>query len=219
MKAYCAECKKETNHNLLVENSRKEYVNDDPNEAWGEYRWAVYECMGCNHVTFLKEDYYSEDIEYDEDDNMVFEPYRTVFYPSEISIDKELLVQQTYLNIPNDINNLYVEIIKAYNSKSYVLVAIGIRTLLEAILNEKKTSGDKLYEKINNAQFIPSNIRENLHAFRFIGNAATHELDIPDKYDLIQSIEIIQDILNISYSLDYKSTLLFNKIKGRKSKV
>lgn len=98
-----------------------------------------------------------------------------------------------------------------------MLVLIGLRSLLEGMCNDKGITGNNLSEKINNSHFIPENIRNNLHAFRFIGNDATHNLLIPTKFELLEAIEIIQDILNIAYSLDYRSTMFYTRISNRRN--
>ena len=52
---------------------------------------------------------------------------------------------------------------------------------------------------------LPTNIVTNIHSFRFIGNTAIHELTPPEKSALRLAIEIVEDLLNFLYELDYKA--------------
>ena len=65
---------------------------------------------------------------------------------------------------------------------------------------------------------LPSNIVENLHGFRFIGNDAVHELESPTEFALTLALDVIEDILNFLYALDYKADLL-EKLKGKQTRV
>ena len=58
----------------------------------------------------------------------------------------------------------------------------------------------------------PNRIK-NLHSFRFMGNTAIHELTAPNPDNLRLAIEIIEDILNDLYDLDYRLTLLNERQK------
>jgi hypothetical protein len=67
--------------------------------------------------------------------------------------------------------------------------------------------------KINGlTSIIPKNIAANLHSMRFLGNQALHELEVPQEDDIHLAISVIEDILNIVYDLDYKSTMLKERI-------
>lgn len=64
---------------------------------------------------------------------------------------------------------------------------------------------------------LPVNIVRNLHGFRFIGNRAVHELEAPDKSELGLAIDVIEDLLNFLYSLDYKASIL-GKLKAAQAR-
>ena len=65
---------------------------------------------------------------------------------------------------------------------------------------------------------LPANIVENLHGFRFIGNDAIHKLEAPAEFEISLALDIIEDILNFLYGLDYKASLL-EKLKGKQTRV
>jgi hypothetical protein len=58
----------------------------------------------------------------------------------------------------------------------------------------------------------------NLANFQFLGNQALHELKEPDKQDLALAIEVVEDILNVVYELDYKSARLFKTLAEAQTK-
>ena len=69
--------------------------------------------------------------------------------------------------------------------------------------------GKNLEVKIDNlSSILPANIVINLHSFRFIGNDAIHELTPPKAEALRLAIEIVEDLLNFLYELDYKASRL-----------
>jgi hypothetical protein len=55
--------------------------------------------------------------------------------------------------------------------------------------------------------FLPSlNLIETLHAFRFAGNDAAHELEALTRDDARTAIEVMEALLNFLYDLDYKAS-------------
>jgi hypothetical protein len=64
---------------------------------------------------------------------------------------------------------------------------------------------------------LPTDIVENLHGFRFIGNDAVHKLEAPTDFELTLALDVIEDILNFLYALDYKVSLL-EKLKGKQTR-
>ena len=81
-----------------------------------------------------------------------------------------------------------------------------MRSLLEAICADLKIQGATLEVKVTGLEsFLPKNIVENLHSFRFIGNKAMHELESPSRDDLHLAIEIVEDLPNFLYERDDKA--------------
>lgn len=172
--------------------------------------WQIWQCQGCDEVVFLE----SWSLEGDE------EPSET-FYPERAT---KLIKEKIFKEIPSKLNAIYAEVIKSFNSRCYILCAAGLRALLEGIcLNKGIKSGptannkksNNLEGKINGLKtIIPPNIADNLHGFRFLGNKALHELEIPSSEDVALAIEVIEDVLNVVYELDYKSGRLMELISG-----
>lgn len=209
---HCNSCSRPTEH-LLVSKyvyHDSETIKDDY-EIWWSNGWQIWQCRGCKELIGEKTYQFSEDTDYD-GSSLV----NRTFYPER---DKELLKAKTYINIPKKIKSIYEEITKCFNNSCYLLCSIGLRTLIEGICLDKNISGNNLYEKIENALFIPENIRKNLHGFRFLGNDAAHELNYPDKEDLQLAILVVEDILNVAYELNYKSKLIFDKFSPKSKKI
>lgn len=59
------------------------------------------------------------------------------------------------------------------------------------------------------ARFIPNeSLLQALHAFRFAGNAAAHELEALRQDDARTAIEVMEGVLNFLYELDYKASMM-----------
>ena len=99
-----------------------------------------------------------------------------------------------------------------YKSRPSLVMPEQLRSIIEGLCDDKEISGkrDSLEKKIKSLTKlgISANIAENLHGFRFMGNAAVHELVAPEQEDLRLAIEIIEDLLNFVYELDYKTRRL-----------
>jgi len=119
------------------------------------------------------------------------------------------------------LRGIYRETIDSFNSGSLILCTAGLRALLEGVCDDKRITGKVLRDKINNLQpLLPNkNIIKNLHHFRFTGNKAVHRLEAPERPGTRLAIEVMEDLLNFLYELDYKASRLrkFKKTKKAKS--
>ena len=87
----------------------------------------------------------------------------------------------------------------------------GFVSLIEGICVDKQLGGRTLQAKIDAlATLLPENIVDNLHAFRFMGNEAAHDLESPSYQQLQLALDICDDLLNYLYDLDYKTGELAN---------
>lgn len=198
---HCNSCNRDTEHTRVEHYLRR--VDFDEAPIWWIDGGSIWVCNGCKEITTEIYSIFSEDI------GDHGEPAQKTEYFPERNI--ETLKVKDYINIPHKLEKTYQEIIGGYNKSFNLLCAIGLRALLEGIYCDKGISGRTLNDKIENASFIPENIRKNLHGFRFLGNEAAHELIEPSKEDIELAIYIIEDILNIVYDLDYRSRLMYDK--------
>jgi hypothetical protein len=132
--------------------------------------------------------------------------YTSVFFPKRTEHN---LKAKNYTQLPKRLENLYKEIIAAFNNETPILCAIGIRALIEGICFDHEITGRNLEKKIEGMTVIlPKNIVANLHNLRFMGNEAAHELNSPPQKELQMAIDICEDLLNYLYELDYKASNL-----------
>jgi hypothetical protein len=204
---YCNTCKIETRHTAI-------HVHETSFGLDGWYRqwdtWSIWQCLGCEAVHFKMTTSNSED--YDADGTFAV---TTRYFPS----PQEASLKE-YEDIPYIRREIYQEVIEAFNTNNRILCSVGLRALLEGIckdqLPNQKGSLQDLIEALK--QMIPSKIVDNLHSVRFLGNGAVHELSMPRKSELALAIEVVEDILNILYSLNYKSDRLYKMIEKRAKK-
>ena len=191
---------------------RNDYPWEDP-DAGGvhEHKYSLWSCAGCEEATLEWEVAYpgpDTDEKWQEmNDGFYFPQY---FPPrSQSSIQGK-----QFQKLSPTLSKLYSEVITCFNQNSLILCTIGLRALIEAVCRDKDLKGRNLEEKVNGLiKLLPSvNLIEALHAFRLAGNRAAHdgEIDALSRDETRQAIEVVQDLLNFLYDLDYKASQLGN---------
>ncbi len=200
---FCNVCKTNTNH-ILKGSHFNEY--EKPGGYWRQTYFLLWACAGCDNGV-LEERYTDAFIAYE---------YVSEFFPSSTLYQ---LAEKNFTKLPPKLGHIYREIIRAFNNELPILVAAGLRALIEGICSDKQIKGKNLEERINHmVAILPQNIVSNLHGFRFMGNDAVHELEIPNFEDMKLAIEISEDLLNFLYELDYKADQLPKTKKLLKSR-
>lgn len=225
MKAFCIQCKRETNHKVLHE-TKKTFNEDD---IWAEGTWQIIECFGCEAVSFREVWEDSEDI--DPSDGSSLENVK--LYP--IRSKNTLPIKQFY-NVPYKVRNIYREMIDAFNNGMFVLCSGGLRATIEGICNnegivdgpvEIEKKGIKTIQNKKDLQgkisglfekgLLTKNHTEILHEHRFLGNEALHSLDQPSIEELKIAIDIVELTLDNLYELTEKASDLRYK-KSRRTR-
>jgi len=208
-KLYCNTCKGETHHELLF--VHKKHYNEVANEPYPqvvfeeEFRYCLWVCCGCDTAT-LEETYNNTGMINDEGE----EVWESKLYPRRERTDWPI---KRFRRLNTKLSSIYREVIESFNGDSRILCATGLRALLEGICADKQTGGKDLVHKINGLkEHLPSNIVDSLHGFRFMGNEAAHELQAPERSELQLAIEVIEDLLNFLYELEYKAGRLPKKV-------
>lgn len=200
---FCNQCKTPTNHVLKGSHLKED---EKPSGYWRETYFLLWVCAGCDSAV-LEERFTDANIGYE---------YLSDFFPNP---NLYQLVEKRFAKLPSKLIAIYRETIRAFNNELYILTAAGLRALIEGICSDKQINGRNLEEKINRMNSIlPQNIVSNLHGFRFMGNDAVHELEIPEIEDLKLALEVSEDLLNFLYELDYKVAQLPKTKKLLKSK-
>ncbi len=188
----CRSCKRSTKHTVLgkiVKETPPEYYHDAT-------KYFLLECNGCTTVSFRKE--YHD-----------YESYRQTGpdpddYEHDISVEvfphsiKDHSPIDSLFEIPNIVESIYKESLLAIQEGAYTLAGLGLRATIEAICNDKKVKGKNLQVRINamsRSGMISKSDTERLHAIRFMGNDAAHEIKKAKEKSVLIALKIIEHIL------------------------
>jgi hypothetical protein len=163
----------------------------------------------------------SED--YEPDDEGGYQPisYQKL-YPNR---NADTLFPKDYRGAPMNIRRIYREVIESFNNELFTLCAGGLRAVIEGICVDKKIKGGKVKEKqaddsiresfaknmegkiegLHQLGFLARHHAEILHAHRYLGNSALHELEMPTGAKLKIGIEIVEHTLENIYELGRKA--------------
>ena len=161
------------------------------------------------------EDYYSADymISYPPPDGEAEQEYDSILHPKREHSARE---SKHFQSLPLNLKRIYAEVVTALNEQLPILCSIGLRALLEGICADKNIGGQNLEKRIDNlTSLLPASLVSNLHTFRFNGNDAAHELEAPPDLELRMALDVMEDILNFLYALDYKASTLASYREGR----
>jgi hypothetical protein len=206
-KIFCNTCQRVTNHCLKGRCSG----NRQHDEEWGDgdgFCDSVYSfwmCAGCETATLEWQELFgTPESGYEQEDG---EP---TFFPTR---SNDTIRPKRFFKLNPELRQLYYEVIRCFNTDSLILCTIGLRALLEGICKDKSCAGKDLMERIDNLfKVMPSlNLIEGLHHFRLAGNDAVHDLQSLTRDDARKAIEVMEDLLNYLYDLDYKATEMRNE--------
>ena len=209
-KFYCNRCKQVTHHQLhsVHERNDEEVAYEGTSMAhvvfWETDEYRLWICCGCD--AGLLESAYTNMGMSDETGDQ--------FFNSELSPkpQRTSLTPKRFLKLSDKLGAVYREVIEAYNAELSILCSVGLRALLEGICTDKSVEDNNLHDRISGLkESLPDNIVDHLHSLRFIGNEAAHELEPASKQDLRMAIDIMEDILNFLYDLEYKTSRLPRK--------
>lgn len=198
----------DTHHELKYLHRRAlvQVVQTGPGEEFEDvvyeenYEYLLWVCCGCDTGT-LGEAYNNTEMQ-----NLKGLYWESTYYPKRKRHD--LPCKHFYKLGPN-LAKIYREVIACFNADAKILCAVGLRALLEGVCADKGIKDGTLEKKIGGLDtFLPKNIVDSLHGFRFMGNEAAHELQAPTEDDLRLAIEVMEDLLDFLYSLDYKASRL-----------
>ncbi len=191
----CRTCKHATNHEILFTKRLTGETDDGDIRWWSEYQ--VLQCCGCEDVSFRTADRDTESID----------PYTgqldetETLYPSRTDGRPPI---EGYENFPAKTRRIYTETLKALNHNAFILAAIGLRALIESICLEQKTKAKVLAKRIDElAETGLLSVKQAafLHAHRFMGNVAAHEMVAPKATELVAALDIAETLLKTIYIL------------------
>lgn len=197
LKSYCKKCRQSTNHKILFE---KKIGENNEEFSWDE-KYQVIECRGCQDLSFRK-DYGDENMTFSDPDFTGMEYYRDVsIYPPQLR-GHEMLKGLLY--VPHRVQLVYKETIEALKVDSYILTAVGFRTIIESICYEVGIKGNlkEQIRKLCTSRLITAKEEKRLHGIRFLGNDSVHDMKPPKLEDLNDVLEIIEHLLRNLYIID-----------------
>lgn len=196
IKNYCNDCHHETWHNVLFV---KNTSGADEDISWS-CDYAMLQCAGCDTICFRTESSDSESYDIDQYGNWIPD-IRVKNYPSTNEGVGEI---ENLYEVPIIINGIYTETVKAIADNCYTLAGLGLRATIEAICSHEKISGRNLDAKINKLAsngFIAKDDANKLHAIRFIGNDAAHDIEAPEKAKVFTALKIITNLISMKYAI------------------
>lgn len=132
-------------------------------------------------------------------------PIDTYIYPSVLKGHRELCEIH---KAPIMVGDIYQQSVKAIKEGSYTLAGIGIRATVEAICNSKKITGKDLVKQIDGlakSGLVSQKDAERLHAIRFMGNDAAHDIKPVDMTSLLMALRIVEHLIVSLYVLDQEA--------------
>ena len=195
VKVLCRTCKHPTNHEILFSKGLHGQTEDDDIQWWETSQ--VIQCCGCDEISFRRTSECTEDID----------PYTGQLettenlYPSRTDGRPPI---EGYENFPSKTRRIYLETLKALNHNALVLSAIGLRALIESICIEQKTKSKilaKALDELAESGLLSKKQVDFLHAHRFMGNVAAHEIIAPKPTELVAALDIAETLLKTIYIL------------------
>ncbi|MCE2746234.1 MAG: DUF4145 domain-containing protein [Burkholderiales bacterium] len=191
----CSSCDRDTKHTILFSAEESEY----------EYRidrtYQIVECCGCETKSFRKTVSYIEDAyKIDEDEWEV--PQDISSYPAVLKGHQAL---PGIRRAPKLVREIYTQSLDAIKNQSNILAGIGLRATIEAICNERQVTGRSLearIDKLAKSGFISQNDADRLHAIRFMGNDAAHEIHAAELEGLLVALRVVEHLIISVYILD-----------------
>lgn len=198
----CRTCARSTRHEVLSQHEEENM----PEIYHDKNTWQIVRCLGCTTVGFRHR--YDDYENVWEDDNGLHHEIETTVYPRVIKNHQKL---RSLRYVPSLIKQAYSETLSAYSEHAFVLASIGLRATIEAVCNQLKLSGSSLEKRIDQLYkggYVSNGDKKLLHAIRFLGNDAAHEIKEPDEAELRVALEIIEHLINSVFILEKKAKSL-----------
>ena len=211
----CLRCKRETEHQVVTPSFRESgsHGEDDWSVDWQD-DYQVLQCGGCKGVTFRHYHWFSEDVSPWEPN-----PGTETLYPK-----RDGRAARQFEDTPSGLSLLYAEVVDCFNSDSHILCAAGLRALVEGLCADRgvqdgpvptndggikraKNLEGKIYG-LHERGFVTAEAANFLHAHRFLGNEAVHELSRPPREELALALDIVEHMLEQVYEIPAKAASL-----------
>jgi hypothetical protein len=194
----CARCHGDRNHEILCK-----FNEDGSNEYHVTMSYLTIRCLGCHLISFREEVDDYEQGGPDPENGETWVPYTTVsLYPKAIKGHHNLV--EGWL-LPELVKRIYDQTLLSIRENAGILGGLGLRATIEAVCNNLNISGANLERRITalaSQGLISKKDAERLHAIRFLGNDAAHDIKEPNKGQLSVALKIVEHLLNTVYILE-----------------
>ncbi|MBS1913501.1 MAG: DUF4145 domain-containing protein [Bacteroidetes bacterium] len=196
IRSYCSRCGQDTNHDVL-----REYVEQFRDEYHCDLNYQIASCRGCETKSFRKI-FYDIEAAYPLEHDIWEVPKDVTIYPKSIKGHRDLL---DLSHIPSTVKGIYSDVLLAIQEEALILAGLGLRGTVEAVCNDLRVTGRTLDIRIGKliaAGHISKGDAERLHAIRFMGNDAAHDIKRPDSSAVAVALKIIEHLLSSVYILE-----------------
>lgn len=199
-KSNCRNCARQTNHEVLFETS-----HGAERPYWNEkHTWQVLKCRGCDTVGFrYRLDDYDDVTELASGESKHAVTFTR--YPPAVSGHRPL---DAAFAVPPLIRQVYKQSVSAYAAGASILAGIGLRATIEAVCTHLKMTGSSLEKRIDalaKSGHISTSDKRRLHAIRFLGNDAAHEVREPKNNEMKVALEIVEHLITSVFILESRA--------------
>jgi hypothetical protein len=202
----CNTCNWQTNHELRAiqishnDDADGDYDRNNPFSQpswWIDTEYRLWACLGCDTAVLEIVEIYN---------GIGYQSFST-YYPSRKS---DHLVPKHFVQLDKKLQAIYREIIESYNAQLKITCSMGLRALIEGICIDKGITDKDAFGleaklgKLGEKGLMPNNIVDSLYSFKFIGDDAAHRLEAPSQQELKLAIDVMEDLLNFLYEMEYK---------------
>lgn len=195
----CNDCKRQTIHTLEARCAGDwSYEHPVGGHINGGTNFSLFRCGACDAVCFEKDSWDSESVDHDDEGNIyTVHDYEQFPPPSSADFSFDTAF------VPQLLTDLIDEMMYALAGGKFNLATIGLRLVIEFIVNDKKAVGRSLLAKIDDLKindYIDEDQRLLLHKIRVKGNKGAHEGISMNKTEMVAGMSIVGLLLEKLYN-------------------
>jgi hypothetical protein len=223
VKAHCNLCAGERNHLIvhLHKTGWSEEIADDA-RIYGEDRYELLQCAGCESVTLRHTSFHSEI----RDDDGEVAPTITYYPPPTFRRPPKWLHGAVISDgdsisivwLPGFVTRLMREVYTALHGECLSLAAMGVRALLETIMIERVGDRGSFGKNLGAFQadgHISPIQRTVLETTLELGHASIHRGYVPSRGDITLVLDITENLVEMLYVSNKQADVLRKKIPAR----
>ncbi|MFM0007260.1 DUF4145 domain-containing protein [Paraburkholderia dipogonis] len=221
-KAHCPNCDGERTCDVHGHIEKKwEWSDDYGNSVYGTDEYSLLECKGCETVFYEKSSMNSENVDYYYDnhgDTQANYGKEKNTYPKPESRTKPAWFD-AMSKIDETLQNILDEMYVAYDNRSYILTAVGLRTALdratEVLGIDASMSFTKKLEALKGGGWIGDTEKQTLEVVTDAGNAAAHRGWKPDDGEIRHLLMAMEVFLQRAFIVGKAALSIKDKIPRR----